>query len=75
MKAIVKKAETKNDRPFPKLMICTNDCDKGMIILFRKAGEGQIVKPASDWNYLSDMNGWLMDQFEDFEGTVTLSND
>ncbi len=71
MKAKVK--QSKEQKPFPKIMSLTNGC----AVLFNSHGKGTYLALAEgsarligDWNDDLDMS-----RFEDFNGSVTLSND
>ena len=64
-----------NQTNFPKLMISVNESSKGLIILFEKICSGQSLNNIGRYytGYYSDC--WDMSQFQDFEGSITLSND
>lgn len=62
----VKKAK---DLPFPKLMKSTRS-DK--VVLFEKYRCGTVVSDHKDMGMYSEI--WLMQNFRDFDGSVTLEN-
>lgn len=77
-KAILPEPIVVEERPFPKLMIA----DDGLIVHFSEVEYGMVVVPpnqriASNARYVVGYrsNGWTMDEFEDYEGKVELSND
>lgn len=60
-------------RPFPKLMVSKNNPEKILVAISNNDGslQGTIIsgeKPSSSVR-------WLKDAFQDFEGSITLSND
>ena len=62
----------KEEKPFPKLMISTND--RKLIVLFTSESEGTVVhKGNSVWLLGSHNNNWC--HFKDYEGDVCLTND
>ena len=65
--------EDKPVRPFPKLMISKVT---GAIALLMDYGKGTILERGSSLYFLGEFESKLkMENFEDFEGTLTLSND
>lgn len=72
MKSIIKEGNT-SDKGFPKLMIFH---DKSFIVLFNNRDEGTVVycnDGVHDLGYYSVT--WSTELFEDFNGTIELSND
>ena len=59
------------DKPFPKLM--TNE--SGLVVFFLAPSSGVVVYPNSRQDIGHYANNWLMSFFEDFDGSVTISND
>lgn len=62
----------KKEKPFPKLMVTA----EGMVVAFKDKGIGGIVYSVSDCEpvgYIS--NTWIMKNFTDFNGSITLSNE
>lgn len=63
-------------KPYPKLMECSTGGDKGMIVLMSKAEKGVVLfSPCTSskaQGYYSD--GWMMDKFVDYAGSITLEN-
>jgi len=74
MKSIVTgyKSEPK-ELPYPKLMVSKVS---GTVVLFTKLGSGTIVCEGYNayWTNGMGSSGFRMDNFQDFEGTVELSN-
>ena len=62
-------AMTIASKPFPKLMINK----KGTIVLFDTARKGTIISNIPMIGMYDE--NWTMDDFVDFNGSVTLSND
>ena len=76
MKVEVKNARNKKEKPFPKLMECINPSNLGLIVFFEKDGRGQVLNRGLGTYYEGYVsNVWLINDFIDFEGSVTLSND
>ena len=79
MKSIVNNNTNTTNKPFPKLMI---QHSTGTIIL-AAASEGNCLTgmqvstiPSEDFNHVAHYDtSWCAEQFVDFEGSVTLSND
>lgn len=69
MKVEIKTSNQLNQRPFPKLMKGTVE---GELVLMTKPGTG-IVICGDRIGYQSDC--WTITSFQDFEGSITLSND
>jgi hypothetical protein len=59
--------------PFPKLMISrTND----LVVLMTAPGHGTVVGVGSStWFEGDHKTSWMTEDFDDFQGTVTLSNE
>lgn len=73
MKVEVNELDKKQIKAFPKLMGTKN----GYIVLFSKPEKGVCLKkPESTADIIgSYYDEWNMDYFEDFNGSITLSND
>lgn len=70
MKAVVN--ETDKKKEYPKLMVDGNE----NIVLFTSSDEGTLISSKGcpeDVGHYSEL--WVMSEFKDFNGTVTLSND
>ena len=75
MKVEVNEPEA-NEIDFPKLMIITADVtDKGMIVLMRKYEEGTVVREGKSYTIGFSTDSWCMEDFSEFKGSITLSND
>jgi len=65
----------KQDKPFPKLMISKF----GSVVFFRRPTYGFLLAICKDDNQEQELaqnpEGWIMEHFTDFEGSITLSND
>ena len=72
MKSEVKPVEKKSDKPFPKLM---QSKKTGEVLLFNDYGDGMCITKGKRYFLSQYSRNWSMDEFTDFEGTVTLSND
>jgi len=74
MKVEVKESSKKAERPFPKLMI--NNLDKTTIVLFSSPTEGTIIHSKGKLYPVGFHSQSLgSSYFEDFEGSLILSND
>ena len=74
MKVEVKECSKKAERPFPKLMI--NSLNKTTIALFSNPSEGTIIQAKDNCSPLGfHSKSFVSSAYEDFEGTITLSND
>lgn len=75
MKSIVNQKEKVEEKEFPKLMIHKD----GTIILFTSINIGTLLYnggiPKSPYTVGIFKRDWIMYDFRDFNGTVTLSND
>ena len=71
---INEKGKTK-EREFPKLMIYKGDQSKGLVVFFESEGSGQSLNKVGLYYRGYTSIHWDMDQFQDFEGSITLSND
>lgn len=73
MKVTVNNTTPTQEKPFPKLM-CTSD---GYVVFFLQKNEGICLqKAASSCDKVGNYSeGWNMDGFTDFNGSITLSND
>jgi len=60
---------------FPKLMICKGEKTKGLVVFFESEGSGQSLNQVGIYYSGYGSIHWEMDQFQDFEGSITLSND
>lgn len=74
---MVKSELLKNEKPavkpFPKMMINQCYCN-GMVVLFQKEGKGVVVVPYGAWKVGEYRENWDFEQFVDFDGSVTLTN-
>jgi len=72
MKSVV--TEKDQEKPFPKLM---KSVHTGNIIFFERSGKGQVVNTLGRaGGQIGEINiDWGAENFIDFPGTVTLSND
>ena len=69
MKSVVNQKD--QEKPFPKLMKSNLT---GNVVFFQHSGKGQVVN--SGKGQIGDISPSLgMENFTDFDGTVTLSND
>jgi len=68
------KAKAK-EREFPKLMICKGEQSKGLVVFFESECYGQSLNKVGIYYSGYTSIHWDMDQFQDFEGSITLSND
>jgi hypothetical protein len=80
MKAVITEDKMITLKPFPKLMKQIEGMSKGAIILMAEYGKGIVVssadkRPIGEYDGFGENSNWHMESFEDFEGTVTLSND
>lgn len=59
--------------PYPRLMIS----DNGLIVLFTKFEHGFVVYSPEDYTFGEGYHSstWAMDNFREFTGSVTFSND
>jgi len=78
MKIIATSHRPVQDRPYPKLMIDV----KGDIFLMTKPRKGMVVFSPTDDSHVGVTNtvgvysvDWAMDDLQDYEGELTLSND
>ena len=60
-------------RQFPKLLVSkTTD----LVVLFNKDKEGIVLNPDNEWPLTGfKESDWEMESFENFRGTIELSND
>ncbi len=73
MKSIVTDGPAPGEKPFPKLMISSQN---NTIVLMVNQGSGSVVGNAIKLQPLSFYSeSWMMQNFTDYTGTVTLSND
>ncbi len=73
MKAIVADEPEPVEKPFPKLMICF---ESGLIVLMASPKNGVVVGKPTDIYHIGQYSEiWYMNNFTDFTGSVTLSND
>ena len=71
----VEMGERSVEQTFPRIMWVPED---GTVVLFHDEGQGSVLKAGSGPNALGvgkycDL--WNMDDFKDYEGTITLSHD
>jgi hypothetical protein len=69
MKSTIKK-ESNPQTPFPKLMIASD----GLVVLLGTKGKGQVVNSGIGPWPVGELASWDSRGFEDFHGTITLSN-
>lgn len=70
MKVEIKVSDQVNVKPFPKLMISKD----GDLVLFESEQKGMYLK-GTNYEKPHYCNNWHMNNFKDFEGSITLSND
>jgi hypothetical protein len=77
MKSKVTFAKEDSRKPFPKTMISTTPESKGLVVAFRSAGVGFVLVQATGDDHSLFYSGtcWIMDRFEDFEGTIEFKFD
>ena len=68
IKSVVNVEAERND--YPKLMASKS----GVIVLFSKHGCGTIISSGEHYECGRWRDDWLMDVFNDFDGSITLSN-
>ena len=74
MKVEVKECSKKAERPFPKLMISIRN--KTIIVLFSSPTEGTVIHSKDNYHPLGfHSQKFESGYFEDFEGSLILSND
>ena len=74
MKVEVKESSKKSERPFPKLMI--SKVDKTLLVLFTTPTEGTVIQSKYNDKPVGYRPQCFVDSyFEDFEGSLILSND
>jgi hypothetical protein len=75
MKSVFKKQED-IESPFPKLMIWTNNLKLEHVVLFHSPKNGTVVHSKSPECKMlgKHSDGFLMEEFVDFNGSVELSN-
>jgi len=69
----VKVSEEKKEESLDYPLLMKSE-STGVIVLMRKAGSGVVVKPNKCDSLGDCSNGWNMEQFKPFHGTVWLSN-
>lgn len=61
-----------NTKPFPKIMRSTRS---GMIVLFEQSSVGTVIASGqSQWSVGARLTSWPDNNFEDYNGPVTLQN-
>lgn len=70
MKVEVNENKQVQEREFPKLMVANN----GEVVLFESYKSGTVLKGV-DWKTGHYSNNWSMNEFSDFNGSITLSNE
>ena len=65
----------KSEKSFPKLMICVDEFNKGLIVLFSSIGCGTALNKSVAYVNGYYSSSWVVSSFQDFEGSITLSND
>lgn len=72
MKSIITSKHIKQEAYFPKLMVAKD----GLVVLFKRTEIGVVVHaPDGCWMMGDHSDGWYMEEFTDFTGSITLSND
>ena len=72
MESRIKEVESKEEKPFPKIM---KSSVTGKVILFQSPGKGVLVHGHSGAANIGEFHGyWEMSGFQDFDGEVTLKN-
>jgi len=72
MKSIVNNSGVISDKKYPKLMISTKT---GQIILFSSEKVGITINDIVSYSAGKFGDNWISENFVDFQGTVTLSNE
>ena len=76
MKSDIAKNGTQNNLPFPKLMLLNDGDIATTIVLMYATGSGVVVYTKDHRTHIGEhTTTWNMKIFEDFHGTLTLSND
>jgi len=75
MKVTINEKGKTKEREFPKLMICVKESSKGLVVMFEKICSGQSLNQIGTYYTGYHSNHWDMNQFQGFEGSITLSND
>jgi len=72
MKSRIKEVESREEKPFPKIM---KSSVTGKVILFQSPSKGVLVHGYSSCTNIGEFYGyWSMGAMEDFDGEVTLKN-
>ena len=71
MKIIVNKKEEVKEKEFPKLMISRTD----VVVIMSEFRTGIVVSGGDVYKIGYHSESWCIEDFEDFNGTLTLSND
>jgi hypothetical protein len=72
MQVRVNNLNKKKERPYPKLMIASDN----QIVLFFKHEHGIVIDIGGGYSEIGYYtNDWDMCAFSDFEGSITISND
>ena len=72
MKSRIKEFESREEKPFPKIM---KSSVTGKVILFQSPSKGVLVHGYSNAASIGEFHGyWEMSAFQDFNGEVTLKN-
>jgi len=72
MKVTVKENKASTDIEYPCLMVLKTDPEK--IILFEQRDVGTRLSPCDQYDFGKSNNGWDIEQFKPFTGSITLSN-
>lgn len=75
MKVEINEPKKAEEMGFPKLMICIHEEEEGLIVLMIEKCTGIVIFPVENKPIGYQSSGWLMKYFQDFEGSITLSND
>ena len=62
----------KSSKQFPKLM---SSISNDLIVLFSREGEGVVIRASNTWRTGDWSDNFAADNFEDFNGSVTLRNE
>lgn len=72
IKVTLGQGETKNEKPFPKLMISNNRS----LVLFACSKIGTVIdSPSGAYSVGLYLTTWNMSNFTDYEGSITLQNE
>ena len=69
IKVTVGEQKPQSQKPFPKLMKSDD-----IIVLFYEASKGTVLSENDVWSLGHHSTSWDIEQFSDYEGTITLKN-